>query len=66
MDKDNKFSTISLPTKLVEKIKKRLEGTGIHSPSAYVTFVLREILSEDLNNKENDSIKNRLKTLGYL
>jgi len=66
-NKDNKpkFSTISLPTPLIEKIKKKIEGTGIHSPSAYVTFVLREILSES-EGKENTAIEQRLRSLGYL
>jgi len=64
-NKNLKFSTISLPTALIEKIKQKIKGTGIHSPSAYVTFVLREIFSED-SEEETTSIKKRLKNLGYL
>lgn len=62
----NKFSTISLPTQLIEKIKEKIKGTGIHSPSAYVTFILREILSEEGIEKGEKAIKQRLRNLGYL
>ena len=62
----SKFSTISLPTQLVKKIKEKIKGTGIHSPSAYVTFILREILAENSKTKEETTIKQRLKNLGYL
>jgi len=61
----SKFSTISIPTPLVEKIKEKIKGTGMHSPSAYVTFVLRQLLSEN-SDSEEQSIKKRLKTLGYI
>ena len=64
--KISKFSTISLPTQLIEKIKEKIKGTGIHSPSAYVTFILREILSGDFENKKENSIKIKLQSLGYL
>ena len=68
---DNKveYGTISLPIPLIEKIKKRIEGTGMNSVSAYVAFILREILSSDskllLDRKETESIKSKLKSLGY-
>jgi len=70
---DMKFTTISIPTQLVEKIKKKISGTGIHSPSAYVTFILRQILSETkdsdskeiFSKEEETAIKKRLSSLGY-
>jgi hypothetical protein len=68
---DNKveYGTISLPLPLIEKIKKRIEGTGMNSVSAYVAFILRQILSSNshelLNKKEEMEVKNRLKSLGY-
>lgn len=61
-----KFSTISLPTQLINKIKEKIKGTGIHSPSAYVTFILREILSENPKSNTEINIKQKLKNLGYL
>jgi hypothetical protein len=69
MKKKSQFTTISIPTPLVDKIKKKINGTGIHSPSAYVTFILREIFSEadtKTDNQGTTEIKQRLKNLGYL
>ncbi len=45
------YSTISLPKPLVEKIKKRCEGTGFNSVSSYVTYVLRQLIS-NMEQKE--------------
>lgn len=75
MKKDEKaFTTVSIPTPLAEKIKKKIEGTGFHSLSAYVTYVLRELLAsmeeksaeETLTKEEEEKIKQRLRALGYL
>jgi hypothetical protein len=63
------YGTISLPMPLIEKVKKKIEGTGMNSVSAYVAFVLRQILSSDskelLDKREENIIKERLKSLGY-
>jgi Arc/MetJ-type ribon-helix-helix transcriptional regulator len=71
---DNKYTTISIPTPLAEKIKKRIKGTGFNSLSSYVTYVLREVVSsseepnpEDAFSKEDEEkVKDRLRALGYL
>lgn len=66
------YGTISLPMPLIEKVKERIKGTGMNSVSAYVAFVLREILSsqqngdEILSREEAEKLKNRLKSLGYI
>lgn len=64
------YGTISIPMPLINKIKKKIKGTGMNSVSAYVTFILRQILSSDstgevLNKNEEDEIKKRLNSLGY-
>ena len=71
---DKKFTTISIPSQLAEKIKKRIEGTGFHSLSAYVTYVLREVISgieneeddEAFSKEDEEKVKDRLRALGYL
>ncbi len=70
---DPKFTTVSIPTPLFEKIKKRIEGTGFTSVSSYVVYVLREILAEDSTGEEEafskedeERVKERLRSLGYL
>ena len=68
-----KFTTISIPTPLAEKIKKRIKGTGFTSLSSYVTYVLREVISnmeeeseEAFSKEDEEKVKNRLRALGYL
>ena len=57
-----KYGTISLPIPLIEKVKNKIKGTGMPSVSAYVAFILRQILSEE----DGTQIKSRLKKLGYI
>jgi Arc/MetJ-type ribon-helix-helix transcriptional regulator len=66
----NKFTTISIPTPLADKVREFIDGTGFTSMSDFVTFVLRDIFSEeDLKTgraDEKEHIKRRLKALGYI
>lgn len=50
-EKESNYSTISIPKPLFEKIKKRCEGTGFTSTSSYVTYVLRQLIS-NIEQKE--------------
>lgn len=61
------YGTISLPLPLIEKIKDKIKGTGMPSVSAYVSFVLRQVLSssKEVSKKEIEDVKKRLKILGY-
>ncbi|MDD5192589.1 MAG: CopG family transcriptional regulator [Candidatus Nanoarchaeia archaeon] len=63
-NKDNKveYGTISLPQPLIDKIKLKIHGTGISSVSAYVAFVLRQLLS----GESDPEVRSRLKKLGYI
>ena len=70
---DEKFTTISIPTPLAEKIKKRIKGTGFTSLSSYVTYVLREVISgmeeeedEAFTKDDEKRVKDRLRALGYI
>ena len=73
-EKDSKkFTTISIPTPLAEKIKKRIKGTGFTSLSSYVTYVLREVLAgieeeneQAFSKEDEERVKDRLRALGYL
>jgi Arc/MetJ-type ribon-helix-helix transcriptional regulator len=72
MTEENKFTTISIPMPLANKIKKRIEGTGFTSLSSYVTYVLREVISgseekdEAFSKDDEKRVKNKLRSLGYL
>jgi len=66
-----KYSSVSLPLPLIEKIKKRIKGTGFKSVSDFVTFILREFLAEEKKkepfpNKNLKRLKAKLRSLGYL
>jgi Arc/MetJ-type ribon-helix-helix transcriptional regulator len=71
---EKKYTTISIPSPLAEKIKKRIEGTGFNSLSSYVTYVLREVISgmddeedeEAFSKEDEEKVKERLRALGYL
>jgi hypothetical protein len=73
MEEKREYGTVSLPLPLINSIKEKIKGTGMHSVSAYISFILRQILSSpDSNNingldkKTEEEIKNRLKKLGYI
>ena len=74
-DNDSKYTTVSIPKPLAEKIKERMKGTGFSSVSSYVTYVLRQVISsieEDERKKqafskeEEEKVKQRLRDLGYI
>ena len=69
------YTTVSIPKPLVDKIKKRMKGTGFPSVSSYVTYVLRQVLSsieederskEAFTKEEEEKVKQRLRDLGYI
>ncbi|RSN69832.1 CopG family transcriptional regulator [Candidatus Korarchaeum cryptofilum] len=74
MDNERKYTTVSIPKPLYDKIKKRIEGTGFTSVSDYVVYVLRELLAsleeeeseEPFTRKEREKIKEKLRALGYI
>ena len=74
MESERKYTTVSIPIQLYEKIKQRIEGTGFTSVSDYVTYVLREVLAsleeeekeEAFSKEEEEKVKERLRALGYL
>ena len=71
----SRYTTVSIPVTLYERIKKLIEGTGFTSVSQFVTYVLREVVaemeeeklrSEGITEEERREIIKRLKRLGYL
>jgi Arc/MetJ-type ribon-helix-helix transcriptional regulator len=63
---------VELPKSIIEKIKKRIQGTGFESVSSYIAYVLNELLNEmeddkdDFTDEDEKKVKERLKALGYL
>ena len=54
---DRKKTLVSIPSKLSEKINKKIEDTNMSSISEYITFLLRVILSEKESFKYSDENK---------
>ncbi len=69
------YTTVSIPKPLAEKVKERMKGTGFASVSAYVTYVLRQVLSsieqeerekQAFSKEDEEKVKQRLRDLGYI
>jgi hypothetical protein len=56
------YVTLSIPRELYEKAESAIKGTGFRSVTEYVIFVLRE----SLLLKAGESVRDRLKALGYI
>ena len=71
----SKYTTVSIPRTLHDRIEKMIsQKPGFKSVSDYVTYVLREIVAmheteeipDPFTSKDVESIKERLKSLGYI
>lgn len=65
--------TIKIPRPLYDNIKSIIEGTGFDSPTDFIVYILRDIVSyrgitEEaiLKSDEIQMIRKRLKNLGYM
>ncbi|MGC8682203.1 MAG: CopG family transcriptional regulator [Candidatus Acidifodinimicrobium sp.] len=69
--KAKKFTTISIPTQLADKVRSMIANTGFTSLSSFVEYVLRDIVVNS-NNKEKkkkldvSDVEEKLRRLGYL
>jgi metal-responsive CopG/Arc/MetJ family transcriptional regulator len=64
-----KYTTITIPTPLFNKLKGKIKETGFSSVSDCVTYILRETIvemeSSDSQAKRNNAVIEKLKALGY-
>jgi hypothetical protein len=65
--------TIKIPRPLYDNIKSVIDGTGFDSPTDFIVYILRDVVSyrgiaEDdiLKKDEIQMIRKRLKSLGYM
>lgn len=64
-----KYTTVSIPKPLDDKLRKLIKNTGFSSTSSFVIYILRELLIEGDGKPlmaEQEKIKRRLHKLGYL
>jgi len=63
--------TIKIPRPLYDRLKRVIDGSGFSSVNEFVVYVLRDLVSsgledkEDLSKEEISAIRQRLKNLGY-
>lgn len=65
---------VDLPDRIVERVEGRLPRTEFDDVAEYVTFVMEEVLyrvekateDDDFEAVDEDEVKDRLKSLGYL
>lgn len=65
---------VDLPDRIVERVEARLPRTEFDDVGEYVTFVMEEVLyrveketeDDDFEAVDEDEVKDRLKSLGYL
>ncbi len=70
--------TIKIPRELYDKIRVIVGDSGFSSPTEFIVYVLRDLVSEKMSEGRSDkaaeeltaeeiaAIKKRLKNLGYL
>lgn len=67
-------TALQLPARIVSRVEDRLPRTEFDTPEEYVTFVLEEVLyrveketaDDDFEAVDEDEVRDRLKSLGYL
>jgi hypothetical protein len=71
---EEEIRRIDLPERIVERVEDRLPRTEWESPEEYITYVMEEVLyrveteteDDDFEAVDEDEVKDRLKSLGYL
>ncbi len=66
--------TVDLPERIVERVEQRLPRTEFDTSGEYITYVMEEVLyhveqeteDDDFEPVDEDEVKDRLKSLGYL
>jgi len=66
-------TSILIPSSLFKKLEQKIKGTNFASVASYATFVLRESIveteqqnKETFTKEEEEKVKDRLRSLGYI
>jgi len=74
-DPKGRYTTVSIPVTLYNRIREMIRDTGFTSVSQFVTFVLREVVAsmereksegQVFTEEEKRMIIEKLKRLGYI
>ncbi|MFB6095431.1 MAG: hypothetical protein ABEJ71_03135 [Halodesulfurarchaeum sp.] len=66
--------SLDIPKRIVDRVEDRLPRTEWDEPEEYITYVLEEVLyrveketeDDDFEPVDEEEVKDRLKSLGYL
>jgi hypothetical protein len=66
--------SLGIPKRIIDRVEDRLPRTEWETPEEYITFVMEEVLyqveqeteDDDFEPVDEDEVKDRLKSLGYL
>jgi len=66
--------TVELPERILDRVDDRLPRTEFDGEAEYITYVMEEVLyrveqeteDDDFEAVDEDEVKDRLKSLGYL
>lgn len=69
--RSRRFTTVSMPKPLADKLNKMISGTGFTSLSSFVEYVMREmVVNKQAKKKGKDAdisdVEEKLRMLGYL
>jgi hypothetical protein len=61
---------ISISKEIAEKLKKRASESGFNSLEDYINYILKQVLSKveskSLTKDDEEAVKQKLRSLGYL
>ncbi len=64
-----KYTTITIPSPLFAKLQEKIKSTGFSSVSDYVTYILRETITEielkKAGKEKAGGVIEKLRALGY-
>ena len=74
MDSQEETRTVELPRRVVDRIEDRIPRTEWDEPEEYITYVMQEVLyrveketaDDDFEPVDEQEVKSRLESLGYL
>lgn len=74
MASQEEIQSVDLPGRIVDRVEDRLPRTEFDTPGEYVSYVMEEVLyrveqetdDDDFEEVDEDEVKDRLKSLGYL
>lgn len=73
-ERRGRYTTVSIPVTLYNKVRELIKDTGFTSVSQYVTYILREVVAaheeaksaEPFTEEDREKVIERLRRLGYL